>query len=164
MSRRRQIAALTVATLALAAVSATGAVAKTTKKAPPKLKSIKGSYAVQLVPDPTIDAELQVPGSTPHTCQGVDAGGKSVDIHPLSLPGSGTLHVVLDSPDPTGKGKTDWDLAILNSAGSEIDASNGETSHEETYTSGLKKGKVSIEVCNLIGEPNANVSWSYTYR
>lgn len=164
MSRRRQVAALTVVTLAVAAISATGAAAKTTKKAPPKLKTIKGSYSLQLVPDPTIDAEIQVPGATSHTCQGVDAGGKSADVHPLSLPGSGTLHVVLDSPDPTGKGKTDWDLAILNAAGKEIDASNGATSHEETFTPNLKKGKTSIEVCNLIGGPNGNVSWSYTYR
>ena len=161
MSRRRHVAALTVVTLVVAGVSATGAAAKTTKKAPPKLKTMKGSYQLTLVPDPTIDAKAQ-PQVGGGDCNATDP--KSIDKHPLSLPGAGTLHIVLDSPDPTGKGKTDWDLALLDSHGSEIDSSTSPTSHEEITHTGLKKGSVSIEVCNLIGGPNATVTYSYTYR
>jgi hypothetical protein len=158
MSRRRQIAALTVVTLAVAAVSATGAAAKTTKKAPPKIKTMRGSYSVTLVPDPTTETATV----THKVCSALDP--KSVDLHPLTLPGTGTLHVVLDSPDPTGKGKTDWDLVILGASGSEYDASDGATSHEETFDPNMKKGKISIEVCNLVGQPTGNVSYTYTYR
>jgi hypothetical protein len=89
---------------------------------------------------------------------------KAVDVHPLTLPGNGTLHVVLDSPDPTGQGVTDWDLAILDSHGTEYDSSTGGTSHEETYDPGMKKGKASIEVCNLAGGPTGTVTYTYTYR
>ena len=158
MSRRRQIAALTVVTLAVAAVSATGAAAKTTKKAPPKLKTMKGAYSVTLVPDPT----MEVQGFISDPCKNVDP--KSVDIRTITLPGTGTLHVVLDSPDPTGKGKTDWDLVILDASGALYDKSDGGTSHEETYDPNMKKGKISIKVCNLVGEPTGNVSYTYTYR
>lgn len=161
MSRRRHIAALTVVTLAVAGASATGAAAKTVKKPAPKYKTVKGSYSVTLLPDPTIDAEAQ-PQVGGGTCHALDP--KSVDTHALSLPGKGTLHVVLDSTDPTGKGKTDWDLVILDAAGHEVDESSGETSHEETTDPNMKKGKASIEVCNLIGEPTGNISWSFTYR
>jgi streptogramin lyase len=157
MSRRRQIAALTVVTLAVAAVSATGASAKAAKK-PAKLKTMKGSYSVTLVPDPT--AEVQ--GELGKNCGTVDP--QSSNVHPLTLPGSGTLHVVLDSPDPTKTGNTDWDLVILDSSGSEWDSSTGGTSHEETVDPGMKKGKISIVVCNLAGAPNGNVSYTYTYR
>lgn len=154
MSRRRQLAALTVVTLVVAGASATGAVAK----AKPKMKTMKGSYQVTLVPDPTIEVE----GQLGKDCANVDP--KSIDVHALNLPGTGTLNVVLDSPDPTGKGKTDWDLVLLDKSGAEYDSSHGETSHEELSDPGLKKGKVSIVVCNLIGEPNATVTYSYTYK
>lgn len=156
MSRRRQIAALTVVTVAVAAVSATGASATTKKKAPPKLKTMKGSYSVTLLPDPSPNA----PGRD--SCGVVNP--KSMDVHPLTLPGTGTLRVVLDSPDPTGQGVTDWDLVILDSHNTEYDSSTGGTSHEETYDPGMKKGKVSIEVCNLAGGPSGTVNYTYTYR
>ena len=161
MSRRRQIAALAVVTIAVAGVSATGASAK----AKPKVKTMKGSYPVTLLPDPVIDVAGQSAAGGADACHG-GVNPKSVDIHALTLPGNGTLHVVLSSPDPTdpaGGGNTDWDLAILNAHGDVIDASNGGTSYEET-TDVLKKGKVSIEVCNLVGEPNANVSYTFTYK
>src|SRR5436305_9710181 len=107
MSRRRHVAALTVVTLVVAGASATGAAAKAKKPAP--LKTMKGSYTVTLVPDPTIDVQ----GQLHKDCANVDP--KSIDVHALSLPGTGTLHVVLDSPDPTpGGGNTDWDLVILD--------------------------------------------------
>jgi hypothetical protein len=155
MSRRRQVAVLTVVTVAVAAVSATGASAKTAK---PKYKTMKGSYSVTLVPDPTIEVE----GQLGNVCKAADP--ESANTHALSLPGSGTLHVVLDSPDPTGTGNTDWDLRINDAAGNEIDSSDGATSHEETYDPGMHKGKVNIVVCNLAGAPNGTVSYTYTYR
>lgn len=157
MSRRRNVAVLTVVTLAVAATSATGASAKAAKK-PAPLKTMKGSYSVTLVPDPTIEAE----GQLGKNCANVDP--ESVNDHPLTLPGNGALSVVLDSPDPTGKGKTDWDLVILDSSGNEIDSSTSPTSHESTNDPGMHKGKVTIRVCNLIGEPTGNVSYVYKYH
>src|SRR5207302_4764162 len=102
MSRRRHVAAFTVVTLLVAAASATGASAKAAKK-PVRMKTMKGSYSVTLVPDPTIDVQ----GQLGNDCKNVDP--KSIDVHALTLPGTGTLHVVLDSPDPTGTGSFDWD-------------------------------------------------------
>lgn len=158
MSRRPYVAALTVVTLAVATASATGAAAKTAKKKPAPLKTMKGSYSVTLVPDPTMEAQ----GALGHICDNTDP--ESANSKAISLPGAGTLHVVLDSPDPTGTNNTDWDLVVLDAAGNEIDHSDGSTSHEETYDPGLKKGKVTIKVCNLAGAPNGKVSYTYTYR
>ncbi|MBV9098624.1 MAG: hypothetical protein JO079_11260 [Frankiaceae bacterium] len=155
MSRRRYVAAMTVVTLAVATASATGAAAKAKPK-PKPLKTMKGSYSVTLVPDPSIESP------TIGDCEVIDP--KAADIHPLTLPGTGTLHVVLDSPDPTGKGVTDWDLVILDAQGQVYDSSTGGTSHEETVDPNMKKGKISIKVCNIAGEPTGNVSYTYTYR
>jgi len=156
MSRRRHVAALTVVALAVTAASATGASAKAKPK--PKFKTLKGSYSVTLLPDPTIEVQ----GQLGNVCGNTNP--KAADSHSLNLPGSGTLQVVLDSPDPTTTGNTDWDLAVLDSAGTEIDHSDGPSSHEETYDPGLRKGKITIKVCNLAGGPTGTVHYTYTYR
>jgi hypothetical protein len=158
MSRRRYVAAFAVVTLVVAAGSATEASAKAAKKAPPKLKTMKGSYSVTLLPDPTMEVQGQL-GNVCGNTNPLAANSKTI-----TLPGSGTLHVVLDSPDPTGTNNTDWDLVVQDASGTEIDHSDSATSHEETYDPGLKKGKVTIKVCNLAGAPNGNVNYTYTYR
>ncbi|MDQ1685856.1 MAG: hypothetical protein QOC82_2593 [Frankiaceae bacterium] len=156
MSRRRHVAAFTVVALAVTAASATGASAKAKPK--PKIKTMKGSYSVTLLPDPTIEVQ----GQLGNVCGNTNP--KAADSHLLTLPGSGTLHVVLDSPDPTGTGNTDWDLIVLDSAGNEIDHSDSASSHEETFDPGLHKGKVTIKVCNLAGAPSGTVNYTYTYK
>jgi hypothetical protein len=152
MDRRHVVTAVTVALAAAAVVPAAGASAAK----PPKVKVMKGSYALTLPPDPTMEAT----GAAGKECFNVDPA--SADNHALTLPGKGTLHVVLDSANV--QGKTDWDLYVLDAAGSTIDSSHGPSSHEETTDPGVGKGKVTIRACNLLGEPAATVSYTFTYR
>jgi hypothetical protein len=146
MSRRL---ALTATTLMVAAL----AVAPAHAGAP---KTVKGTYKVSLVPDPTLEATGQVGDG----CQAVNPA--SVDNHPFKVPGAGTLHVVLDSPDPTGSGNADWDLWILDSDGTTVlDGSHGASAHEET-TDKFKKGQqVTISVCNLLGGSDGTVTYEF---
>src|SRR3954471_23939691 len=115
-------------------------------------KVVKGSYAVTLTPDPTLEASTACEAVLP----------SAVDNHPVTLPGPGTLAVVLDSPDPTGTGSTDWDLEILDADGSVNTGSEGGTSHEEASAKYKKGQQVTIQVCNLAGSPNGTVSYVFT--
>jgi hypothetical protein len=119
--------------------------------------AFKGPYDLSLLPDPTIELGGQI-GSP--TCTNVDPA--SVDKHPLTVPRAGHLDVVLDSPDPTGTGNTDWDLAILDKSGQEIGTSAGGTSHEEAVITLKAKTQVVIVACNLVGAPNGTVSYTLT--
>lgn len=142
------------ALLAVASLSAVPAHAGTKPKPP-----IHKTYSVTLMPDPTADALDQVPGA--QGCSGASPQG--VNKHVISVPAKGRLEVVLDSPDPTGHGVTDWDLYVLDTDGSVYNGSHGGTSHESTSDKFKKAQKVTIEVCNLAGQPNATVSWTFTY-
>jgi hypothetical protein len=111
---------------------------------------MKGSYKVTLTPDPT----LQVAAA----CDPVIPA--STDKRRLTIPGAGTLSVVLDAPDPAGAG--DWDLYILDADGSVNSSSDGTTAHEEA-TAKYKKGQqATISVCNLAGAPDGTITWVFT--
>ena len=137
--------------------------ASTLASAATKHKVIKGSYNVTAPPDPTIEASFAAGKDT--GCTGVVPTAENK--HPLSIPAAGQLHVVLDSPSPArapdGVG-TDWDLHILSGNGTEIDSSTTPKSHEETFDSFKGKTNITIDVCNLNGEPNATVTWTFTYK
>jgi len=135
--------ALLVSTLAVAGLAAAPAHAGGV---------IKGSYDLTLLPDPTLEAS--------EVCEAVNP--QSVDNHALKVPGPGTLTVVLDSPDPTGTGSTDWDLYVLDADGSVNSASDGGTSHEEAAAKFKKAATVTIQVCNLAGAPSGTVSYTFT--
>lgn len=154
--RRRIVLTTTSALAGLALIAGSAASAAPAKKAKPKLKRIGGSYTVTAPPDPTMEAT----GEAGMECFNIDP--KSADNHPLSLPGTGMLRIVLDSPDPT-KNKMDWDLHLLDSKGNIISSSNGGTAHEEIDQPGVR-GKVTIRSCNLAGEPTATVTWSFLYH
>jgi hypothetical protein len=154
--RRRVIVTSTAFLAGSALVAATAAGAATHKK-PAKTKVKKGGYTVTALPDPTMEAT----GLAGQECLNIDPA--SVDNHPLTLPGTGLLKVVLDSPDPTPGSKMDWDLHLLDAKGNIISSSNGPTAHEEIDQPGVR-GKVTIRACNLMGEPTATVSWTFTYR
>lgn len=147
MSRRL---ALTATTLMVAAL----AVAPAAHAGP--AKSMKGVYKVTLTPDPTLEATGQLGDG----CQALNPA--AVDNHKLTVPGAGTLHVVLDSPDPTGTGNADWDLWIMDSDGTTVlDGSHGGSAHEET-TDKFKKGQeVTISVCNLLGGSDGTVTFEF---
>ena len=154
---RRLISA--VALLAAAALSAAPAHAATKKKAKPK--PIHGSYHVTTTPNPTLEATDELPGA--ESCNDVVPAG--VDDHPFTIPAAGTLQVVLQGADPSGRGAPvpDWDLYLIDSDGSVLDSSNGAGAHEETTDKFKKKQKVTIKVCNLVGTPDATVSYTFTY-
>ena len=148
--RRRLVVTAAVAASAVALVPAHAA----TK---PKPKPIKKSYPVHLLPDPTLEATGQLGDG----CSGASPAG--VDNRTIKIPARGTLKVVLDSPDPTGQGLTDWDLWLIDSDGSVYDGSHGGTSHEEVVDKFKKAQSITIQVCNLIGQPDATVSYVFTY-
>jgi hypothetical protein len=115
-------------------------------------KPIKGSYDVTLLPDPSLQVS--------EVCEALNPS--SVDNHELKVPGAGTLAVILDSPDPTGTGNTDWDLYVLDADGAVNTSSDGGTSHEEATTKFKRAATVTIQVCNLNGAPNGTVSYVFT--
>jgi len=123
-----------------------------------KPKPITKSYQLTLPPDPTPNATntAGMPG-----CTGISPA--SADKHAFTVPAKGTLKVVLDSPDPTSTGNTDWDLYVLDSDGSILDSSHGGSSHEETFDKFKKKNPVTFWVCNLLGQPDATVTYTFTY-
>jgi hypothetical protein len=153
VSRRPAVALALVTAAAVSAVPAHAA----TK---PKPKPIKGSYTLTLLPDPSPNATntLKKPGC------GVLPQGQ--DKHPFTVPAAGKLHVVLDSPNPVPNnpaGGTDWDLYVVDADGIILDSSHGGTSHEETTDPFKKRTPVTFWVCNLSGEPNGTVSYTFTY-
>jgi hypothetical protein len=156
MNRRLILAASTVALVGVAALPATAA---------PKPKAFKGSYTLNLNPDPT----GEVTGFADSAAKGtgctnlIDA---STHRKAITVPGKGSLKVNLVG------GGVDWDLYILKPTGAkapntgfnadeELDSSAGETANEQTITKFTKKTSVIIEVCNLLGTPAATVTYSY---
>jgi hypothetical protein len=113
---------------------------------------VKGSYDVTLLPDPTLEVS--------EVCEAVNP--QSVDNHAFKVPGAGTLSVVLDSPDPTGSGNTDWDLYVLDADGGVNSAADGGTSHEEATAKFKRAATVTIQVCNLAGAPSGTISYTFT--
>lgn len=147
MSRRLAVTAtalLVVAGLGAAPASAVGA------------KTIKGSYKVTLTPDPTAEAT----GLASDGCSAINPA--AIDNHAFTVPGAGTLAVVLDAPDPAGSPASDWDLYLLDPDGSINSSSAGSTSHEEAASKFKKGQKLTIQVCNLAGSPNGTVSYVFT--
>jgi hypothetical protein len=145
------------AALTVAVLGALPSQAATKAKPKPKPKPITGSYALTLVPDPSpnVTNVANKPGC------GVVPQGQ--DKHGFTVPAAGTLRVVLDSPDPTGKKVTDWDLYLLDTDGI-LSSSTGATSHEEVAEAFSRKTAVTIWVCNLVGAPNGTVSYTFTYK
>ena len=152
MSRRPVVA---LALLTVAAVGLTPAHAATKKP-----KTIKGSYALSLQPDPTQDVTGQA--TDPVGCAKVLPG--SWDEHPFKVPGAGKLTVTLNGPaTPATPVGPDWDLWVFDSSGELVDASHGETSHEETTDKFKKATGLVFEVCNLTGDTAGTVTYTFTY-
>jgi hypothetical protein len=121
----------------------------------PKKHTLKGSYDVTLLPDPTVEATDE----TGTACANINPD--SVDLHSLTLPAKGLLNVTLNSTDPTGTA-LDWDLYLLDAKGNEIGQSTGASSQEQIITPA--KGQVTIKACNLMGAPSATIAYVYTYK
>ena len=154
--RRQAVVTATAVIAGCSVIAASAAGAATHKPKPKPLKVMKGAYTATAAPDPTMEAT----GLAGMECANIDPA--SVDNHPLSLPGTGMLKIVLDSPELPGN-KLDWDLHLLDANGKISSSSNGATSHEEIDQPNIK-GKVTIRACNLMGEPTANISYLFTYR
>lgn len=117
-------------------------------------KGFAGSYTLNLLPDPSPDA-FNTAGKS--NCFNLNPA--AVDKHALTVPSAGKLTVVLDSPDPTGAGVTDWDLYVLDKNGDALGESAGGTSHEETTVKFKSKSPLTIVVCNLAGQPSGKVTY-----
>jgi hypothetical protein len=142
-----------------AALAAVAAASVAPAHAATKKKVTRGTYTVTANPNPTIEVTEEVSDSCDQTVPG------GADNHVLTVPGKGTLKVVLQGEDPT-KGAApvgpDWDLFILDSDGSQYDSSTGGGALESTTDKFKKKQKITIQACNLLGTPNATVSWTFT--
>ncbi|MCU1674699.1 MAG: hypothetical protein JWN77_2812 [Frankiales bacterium] len=149
MSRRLALTALPLLAVAMTVVPAHAA----------KPKVVKGSYDVTKPPNPTLEA-------TGVAADGCDSSPipTGTDDHAFKVPAAGTLAITLDSKDPSGAGRTDWDLYVLDAERNIINSSHGETSHEETIDKFKKAQPITIQVCNLAGAPDATVSYVFTYK
>jgi hypothetical protein len=158
MNRRLVTCASFVAVAALGIAPAHAA----TKKKP---KPIHGAYALQLMPDPTNDVFSSTGQKNPQGVCGLVPA--SQDAHPFKIPAAGTLHVVLDSPNPLPSSTPvgpDWDLHIIDADGTEMDASTSPEGHEETTDKFKKKQALTILVCNVTGQPSATVTYTFTFK
>lgn len=126
-----------------------------------KPKPVKGTYAVTLAPDvvPNVLAQQSIHSCDPYIAQGSDK-------HPFLAPAAGTLTVTLDSADPTPAAAplhADWDLYVMDAQG-EVGSSNSGFAHEEVVVSFKKKDPLTFIVCNINGELNATVTYTFTYK
>jgi hypothetical protein len=152
MNRRLTVS---LAVLACAALASSPSLAAPKKKAP-----IKGSYKVQLPPDPS--ANVFSTAGQPRQC---GANTAAQHKHPFTVPAAGTLTVVLDAQDP--KPGTpyvfDWDLYLNDAAGSALGEGSSPEAHEEIVQKFKKGATVTFLACNLNGVPDATVSYTFTY-
>lgn len=148
---RRTILVSTLLGLALGSTLPAEAAAK-------KKPDWKGSYSVTLYPDPTEDV-LGLNGG----CNGLSPQG--TDKRPFVVPAAGKLTLHLVSPDPTGKGLTDWDIYLKAADGTYVgDGGNGGSSDEVLQATLKKKQSFELQVCNLGGTTSATVSWVFKYK
>jgi hypothetical protein len=139
--------------LPLAAVAVLAAGAFLPAQAAPK--KFAGSYSVTLLPDPTPNVFVEAGMGN---CFNVNPA--AVDRRDLKVPTKGRLSIVLDSPDPTGTGNTDWDLYVTDKDGESLGEGSGATSHEEVTFKLKKATTVTVSVCNLAGQPSGTVTYS----
>jgi hypothetical protein len=144
------------ATVLFALVGVAAAIAGPAQASVGKSRTTSGSYTVTAPPDPTMEATSQAGKE----CFAVNPSSRN--DHPFTVPGRGTLHVVLDSANVAGH--TDWDLYIVDKDGGIIDSSHGATAHEETTDRFKTAQPVFFRACNLLGEPTATVTWTFQRR
>jgi hypothetical protein len=137
----------------LAAVAVVAAGAFMPAQAAPK--KFAGSYSVTLLPDPTPNA-FHAAGNG--NCFNLNPA--AVDRRELKVPSKGKLTLILDSPDPTGTGNTDWDLYVTDKSGESLGEGTGGTSHEEVVIKFKKAETINVAVCNLAGAPDGTVTYS----
>jgi hypothetical protein len=136
--------------LGLAAGAATPSLAATKKKPKP----IKGSYTAQAMPDPTNNNVRDI-------CDGALNSGGNVSRFDkaFTVPAAGTLTVAMANT-------LDWGLVVLDPDGYSEGESDGSTPTDVESVSipFKKKQKVTIRTCNFAGEPEVNVSYTFTYK
>ncbi len=136
------LAAVAVATVAVAPASAA------------KYKPIKGSKQItDATPDPT--------GSAPDSGTGCDSllpaqFPREAPVE-LKIPAAGKLKVSIDN-------KLDWAIEIFDPKGTSIGGSDGGAPQDpEVTTVKIKKaGTYKLFACNLGGEPQVTMSWTWT--
>ncbi len=147
--------AVCLAVLACAGLAATPSLAAPKKKPP-----IKGSYTVTLVPDPT--ANVFTTAGVANQC---GANPQAQNHHAFTVPAAGVLALVLDAKDPAPGTPFvfDWDLYLNDAAGNALNEGTSGEAHEEISTKFKKGATVDIVTCNLNGQPDATVSYVFTY-
>ena len=119
---------------------------------------MKKTYSVRLVPAPDATEET--------ACSGPVRSAVNMHVEQIKVAGRGTLRVKVTGF--TG----DWDTSLYTTAGKLLTQGGGSNTPEtvtntapaETliYRSGSAQ-TLSLRVCNLLGSPDATVSYTYTY-
>ncbi len=139
--------------IATAAVLAAGAFAPATA-AP--AKKFTGTYKLTLQPDPTIQVLTEAGMAN---CTSLRP--ESSDKRTIAMPRAGKLKVILDAPDPAGRGLGfDWDMYLLDSKGAELGKGVSAGPKEEVNIVLKTKMPVTIAVCNLTGMTDATVTYA----
>lgn len=120
-------------------------------KPKPKPKPIHGGFTATATPDPTSD--------TPNGSAKCDPKTPTARvIQVFTVPAAGTLHVAVNN-------KLDWSADLRDASGVIAD-SDGDLPNTPESLDGFfkKKTKVTIGVCNFSGEPQVNVTYTFTYK
>lgn len=142
------------------AVLACAGLACTPSYAAPKKKQVKATYTVTLAPDPT--ANVFTTAGVANQC---GANPQAKNHHAFTVPAAGILAIVLDAKDPAPGTPYvfDWDLYLNDATGNALNEGTSSEAHEEITTKFKKGATVDIVTCNLNGQPQATVSYVFTY-
>ena len=143
----------TALTVALVAATALGSVSPAmAAKAKPKPKPITGGFTATANPDPTSNN----PGVDTGTCNPTTPTARVT--HTFKVPAAGSLHVNVNN-------KLDWSADLRDTGGVLTDSDGSLPNDPEMLDAFFKKPTtVTIGVCNFAGEPQINVSYTFTFK
>jgi hypothetical protein len=121
----------------------------------------RGSYAVHVLPDPTIDVSPY--GGCRPAAGGWAAGQQiGVDAHRLAMRRAGVLRARLVAQANVFAGDLglDWTLVVVDRAGKELARSSGPAWRTEVVAEVRRAQEVQLVACNRRGHPDATITWS----
>jgi hypothetical protein len=128
-------------------------------RAIPAPKPMTGTWTyTDITPDPTFDSDIAHHCTNPATHasgQTTPAAPTDVNVQVLKVKKRGTLSL-------TGHGTGDWAVEILNSKGVSIAGNDVNPPDFESLAAILpKKGTYKVMWCNLTGEPQITVDYTF---
>lgn len=142
-----------VAAVAAVALASSVGVADAAPKKKPKPKPISGSKKIT---DATADPTASAPGSGAGCDTLIPQLPREAPVS-IKIPGPGKLQVSIDN-------KLDWAIEILDSKGRVIASADGDMPDvmESTTAKTKTAGTYKMLACNLGGEPEVTMKWTWT--